>query len=141
MAHDYSVAFSDSQELQLSRERLLKALSVIESSIESITGIQEHLNDLQERGALLHKNHVQIELNLYQSRMRGHKRAFLRLLEVSQGISNLVCYHFTLGFTFSVAMMLTSGVASEDSRLSQRRNRTEQRRKHLFYSPSSREGD
>lgn len=92
--HDYSVAFSDSQELQVSRERLLKARSVIESSIESSIGIEAHLNDLGEFSEDPNKKSSQLELQNLRSRMRSHIRALERLLEVSSGTSSLV--HFSL---------------------------------------------
>ncbi|KAH6713197.1 hypothetical protein BKA61DRAFT_71586 [Leptodontidium sp. MPI-SDFR-AT-0119] len=88
--HDYSVAFSDSQELQVSRERLLKARSVIESSIESSIGIEAHLNDLGEFSEDPNKKSSQLELQNLRSRMRSHIRALERLLEVSSGTSNLL---------------------------------------------------
>jgi hypothetical protein len=89
--HDYSVTFSDSQELQVSRERLLKARSVIESSIESSIGIEGHLDDCGEFREDLNKKSARLELRNFQSRMKTHILALERLLEVSSGTSNLVC--------------------------------------------------
>ena len=88
--YDYSVRFSDSQEIQQGRERLLKALSAIESSLESAQGLEEHCKDLENLGLLYFKDTIQAEIQQYKSRIRGHKRAVVRLLEVSQGSLNLV---------------------------------------------------
>jgi hypothetical protein len=88
--HDYSLTFSDSQELQVSRERLLKARAAIESNIESSIGIENHLNDLKELGEDSNQMSARLELRNFQSRMRGHLRALERLLEVSSGTSKLV---------------------------------------------------
>lgn len=88
--YDYSVAFDDSQELQQSRQRLLRALSIIESSIESSLGVQAHLDSITGPDRDLGKQCTHIQLELFQSRMRGHKRGLMRLLEVSVGTSNLV---------------------------------------------------
>lgn len=88
--HDYLVTFRDIQELQVSRERLLKARSVIESSIESSVGIEAHLYDCGEFREDPNKKYVRLELRNFQSRMKTHIRALERLLEVSSGTSNLV---------------------------------------------------
>jgi hypothetical protein len=88
--YDYSVTFNDSQELQQSRQRLLKALSAVESSIESSLGIQAHLDNIAGPDIDLGKQCTHIQLELFQSRMRGHQRGLMRLLDVSTGTSNLV---------------------------------------------------
>lgn len=92
VSQDYVVAFSDSQELQLSRKRLLRAFSAIESNLESLSGIRRHLDDLSVDSALSNHKQAQIELDQFQSRLKGHKRALHRLLELSSGTSNLVSY-------------------------------------------------
>jgi len=88
--YDFSVTFEDSQELQQSRERLLRALSAVESSIESSLGIQAHLDNIAGSDLDLGKERTQVQLELFQSRMRCHKRSLMRLLEVTTGTSNLV---------------------------------------------------
>jgi hypothetical protein len=68
----------------------LKALSAVNSSLESSFGIQKHLNKISEQEDMLDWENSVVELELFQSRMKGHERALLRLLEVSSGTSNLV---------------------------------------------------
>jgi len=81
------VSFDDSQDLQRSRERLLKALSAVEASLEASVGIQAHLRIILDDAD---KSHALLKLESYHSRMNGHKRALIRLLKVSSGTSKLV---------------------------------------------------
>jgi len=94
--HDYSVTFNDLQDLQQARQRLLRALSAVESSIESLLGIQTHFDSITAQKTHDSKKSIYIELEVYQSRMKGHQRALIRLLEVSSGTSKLVRYSYCL---------------------------------------------
>jgi hypothetical protein len=75
--------------MQQSRQRLLRALSAVESGIEASFGIEAHLDSIWSQRAAWNKESAHIELEIYQSRMSCHQRALTRLLEVSSGTLKL----------------------------------------------------
>src|SRR5277367_1333664 len=76
--------------MQLLRERLFRALAAVESIAETLKGLKNHCADLEKLGFLFLRSTVHAELEQFESRMRVHKRALLRLLNVSQGGLTLV---------------------------------------------------
>ena len=89
--YDYSVDFSESQELQVIRQRLLKAQSAIELSLKVARDLQSFCKKLgkDKDGS---PNELWLpELETYISRLYTHKHSFRRLLNVTEGTMTLVC--------------------------------------------------
>ncbi|KAH8882491.1 hypothetical protein GQ53DRAFT_831382 [Thozetella sp. PMI_491] len=89
--YDYSVTFNDSQELQLSRDRIFRAIAAVESSSDSCTGLEALMNDLHctKDGGFAEMT-TSLELKNIQARLTCHNRSLKRLLETSAGTSNLL---------------------------------------------------
>lgn len=62
--------------------------------MESSLGIKAYLNSITGPDMDLGKQCTYVELDLFQSRMRGHKRSLMRPLEVYVGTSNVVWNRF-----------------------------------------------
>jgi len=87
--YDYNVDFSDTQETQVLRHRILKAHSAIEIGLKVAEGLQSFCEKLRKDG----DNSIEPwlpELAAYASRLCGHKSSFTRLLEITQGTQTLL---------------------------------------------------
>lgn len=87
---DYNVAFDDSQELQRLRKKLLKARTVIDSSIDIGTAYKEHCLKLRSSYNLDIMDFMLVELDIITAHFRSHMRHVSTLLELSGGVAVLL---------------------------------------------------
>ncbi|MCJ1453190.1 hypothetical protein MMC28_003536 [Mycoblastus sanguinarius] len=85
---DFEVTFADSQKLQLVRRRLLRASSVLDSSLEVLCGCILHCRELELQGIESAKMCDQIAS--YTAQLEGHKRKIEVLLVQSSGTTHLL---------------------------------------------------
>lgn len=89
--HDYSVIFSDLQNLQLLRTKLLRIASTIDSFLTVIQGCKNHCRRLDELKLVPLDEQVIAGFELYERETKGHQRSIGRIIDQSQGTGDLVC--------------------------------------------------
>lgn len=87
--HDYSVTFSDGQDLQGLQRKFFRTLVVLESTIEIVRGCRSHSEDLRSRGVGIGSN-IFHEMESLNTNLSYYKRLVTSLLEYSKGTANLV---------------------------------------------------
>jgi hypothetical protein len=92
--HDYSLTFSDIQELQFFRQKLLRVLSVLDSCSAVAKGCERHCRQLHTLKATLSNDMVLDGLQNYADQIDRYRRNITTLMEYSSGTSNLVCLPF-----------------------------------------------
>ncbi|KAI1324288.1 hypothetical protein F5Y16DRAFT_310848 [Xylariaceae sp. FL0255] len=120
--YDYTVTFNDSQMFQQTKERLLRARSSIEQTMETLNGLQEHFSQISGQGLLLDSNEIEIRLRVFHSRMRTYTRALDRLLSISESSSALLSN--ILSFRNDEAIQLNSAATNVTLARSEKLTRT-----------------
>ena len=89
-AHDYAVTFSDSQRVQNIRERLLRAIVVLDANLEVVSGCKAHCRALSNTRIGLMPQVLTSELEAYSAQLRSCRGTVVAILEQSRGTLDLV---------------------------------------------------
>jgi hypothetical protein len=84
------VEFSDTQKLEQIRQRIIRASSVVNTSIRLPAGLKSILERFETTECRETDSTLLPELNMYLSRLESHRVSLQRLLQVAEGTMTLV---------------------------------------------------
>lgn len=87
---DYAVAFSDSQDLQMLRQKLLRAASVLHSGLTVAKGCAEYCDQLGEVISDATGRKSLAEIGYYIQQLEIHSQSITRIIHQSEGTNQLV---------------------------------------------------
>ncbi|KAL8689016.1 MAG: hypothetical protein Q9218_005214 [Villophora microphyllina] len=88
--YDFIVTFEDSQRVQNLRERLLRALNVLDAHLEVVEGCKAYCQSFSDRIHSHDGKEILLELHAHSAHLRAHRRAVSAILDRSKSTLELL---------------------------------------------------
>jgi hypothetical protein len=92
------VTLKDHQNLQLLRQKLLRAATALDSCFQVVKECKVHRNRLIGMKVMIDDRQSLAEVNVYMNQIRGHRLDLHRILEYSLGTRELVSLIFAQSY-------------------------------------------